>query len=246
VIVGYSRENVNTVKDILLSLLSEAEHKNYPVGKTQLVKYLYLVELDYFMDNKKRLTDLEWKFYHYGPYAFELESILELPEFAKKEFPLEGGKTYQRFALAESLQTYDLVDTKVSLIIKRVIGQWGNKSLRELLDYVYFDTEPMEAVKKRGDVLDFSTIRKEMSNVVIPLKASKKTEEQIAELRRHIAPTLKRFGEQRIREIHKDKDYEEAMRAWNEDMNKDFDPEALKNIILTITELPHDTNKKGN
>jgi len=237
---------VNTVKDILLSLLSEAAHKNYSVGKTQLVKYLYLVELDYFKDNKNRLTDLEWKFYHYGPYAFELESILELPEFAKKEFPLENGKTYQRFAVAESLQTYDLVDTKVSLIIKRVIGQWGDKSLRELLDYVYFETEPMEAVKKRGDVLDFSTIRKEVSNVVIPLKASKKTEERIAELRKRIAPTLKRFGEQRIREIHKDKDYEEAMRAWDEDINKDFDPEALKNIILTITELPHDANKKGN
>lgn len=237
---------MNTVKDILLSLLSEAAHKNYSVGKTQLVKYLYLVELDYFKDNKNRLTDLEWKFYHYGPYAFELESILELPEFAKKEFPLENGKTYQRFAVAESLQTYDLVDTKVSLIIKRVIGQWGDKSLRELLDYVYFETEPMEAVKKRGDVLDFSTIRKEVSNVVIPLKASKKTEERIAELRKRIAPTLKRFGEQRIREIHKDKDYEEAMRAWDEDINKDFDPEALKNIILTITELPHDANKKGN
>ena len=139
--------------------------------------------------------------------------------------------------------------SKVSLVIKRVVGEWGSRSLPELLDYVYFETEPMEAVKKRGEILDFSTIQKEEAHAVIPLKASKETIARVAELRKRIAPTLQRFSEQLHRgggETQKDKDYNAASAARDEEMRKEFDAEALKNITLKITDAPDAATQKGN
>lgn len=237
-------------QNVLLSILSEARSKNLPVGKTQLVKYLYLTEVEYYRETGSRLTDLEWKFYYYGPYAFELESIFDSPEFSKKEIPLENGKTFKRFAVAEPSHAYhENIDAKISFVIKRVVGEWGNKSLQELLDYVYFETEPMEAVKKRGEILDFSTIQKEETHAVIPLKASKETIARVAELRKRIAPTLQRFSEQLHRggrQTQKDKDYNAASVAWDEEMEKVLDVEALKNITLKITGAPDAATQKGN
>jgi uncharacterized phage-associated protein len=238
---------VNTTKETILSILSEAENRNFQVGKTQLVKYMYLVEVEYFRKTGKRLTDLEWKFYHFGPYAFELESILNLPEFIKEKIELGSGKIFSKFTIAEPLPKYkDIVDAKLSLIIKRVVSEWGDKALHELLDFVYFETEPMEAVKKRGDILNFSTIQREISNAVIPLKASKVTIARITELKKRIAPALKRLSEQRINALHKDKDYEEATAAWGEGISNEYNPEDLKNILLTITESPHASGQKRN
>ena len=97
---------MNNTQNILLSILSEAQSKNFPVGKTQLVKYLYLTEVEYYRETGSRLTNLEWKFYHYGPYAFELGAIFDSPEFSKKEIPLEDGKTFKRFAVTEHWYAY--------------------------------------------------------------------------------------------------------------------------------------------
>ncbi len=240
-IVGYSQEHVNTVKDILLSLLSEAAHKNYSVGKTQLVKYLYLVELEYFKDNKKRLTDLEWKFYHYGPYAFELESVLESKEFSIEVVPLPNERTYKRFAVAEAIPTYkDIVDTKVSLIIKRIVGQWGNKQLQELLDYVYFETEPMLTVERRGQVLDFSTVVKEDRIDYTPLKASREAEKKIADLRKRFEKRLAEISEIKPAKENLSEFYQQALEAWNEDETRGW--EGIERIRLTLTKPAKDSD----
>jgi len=235
---------VNTIKNILLSILTESQNKNYAVGKTQLVKYLYLVELEYFRQTKSRLTDLQWKFYHYGPYAVELESVLESQEFAKQHVPLENGKTYKRFTVAEPLPTYkDVVDTKVSIIIKRVVGQWGNKSLQELLDYVYFETEPMQAVEHRGESLDFSTILKEQNPETIPLKASKETEKKVAELRQRFQKRLIEVAEMQPAKEIISESYKLALEAWGEDETQGW--EGAEKIRLTLTKPENDSDTQG-
>jgi len=165
---------MNTTQDILLSILSEAQGKNLSVGKTQLVKYLYLTEVEHFRETGSRLTGLEWKFYHYGPYAFELETILAATVFKSEETKMSAEKSFKRITVAEPTKhCSDLVDVKTGLIIKRIIGTCGAKPLQDLLDFVYFETEPMQSVDGRGQSLDFSTIKKDESATVIPLKASR-------------------------------------------------------------------------
>ncbi len=234
-------------KDILLQILEESSIQHTSFGKTQLIKLLYLTEVEYYRNYNQRLTDLKWLFYHYGPYALAIDDILNERDFAQTKVKTNDEKDFILFKVSEGLSRYKSeVATKVSLIIKKIVGQWKDKPLEDLLDYVYFETAPMEAVQKRGDVLDFTTIKKETTQVVIPLKASKETEQRVAELRKRIAPTLKRLGEQRRTEHHEDKGYKDAIQAWDEEMNKDFDPEALKNIFITITRQSYDAGKEGN
>ena len=234
-------------KDILIQVLSEAAEKGKSLGKTRLIKFLYLTEVEYCRENGERLTNLRWLFYHYGPYALELEDILAEREFEKVEIKTQDDKEVFLFRVTEPAIPYARkIEVRLSLLIKKIVGQWIDKTLGELLDYVYFETEPMQAVEKRGEVLDFSTITKATQPVVVPLKASRETQLRVNQLRQLIEPTLKRLMEQRILERDEGKDYQLAMEAWDEEMSKDFDVEALKNISLIITRLPNHPGKQGN
>lgn len=234
-------------KDILIQMLSEAGHKGNRLGKTRLIKFLYLAEVEYCREMRNRLTDLKWVFHYYGPYAFELESILSEREFERVDLKTQNDQDVILFKVAESLSPYaHKVDAKLSLIIKKIVGQWIDRPLAELLDYVYFETEPMLAVERRGQMLDFTTVRKDNLPVVVPLKASKETQLKVAELRKRIGPSLEKLSEQGASRSEEGKEYHAAMEGWENDMDKEFDPEALKRISLTITRSTHDTGKQGN
>lgn len=224
------------VKDILLQILDESSIQHTSFGKTQLIKLLYLTEVEYYRNYKQRLTDLKWLFYLYGPYAIELEDILSDRVFEQTKMKTQDEKDFILFRVAEGMKQYKTeIDTKLSLLIKKIVGHWKDKTLEEMLDYVYFETEPMEAVERRGDVLDFTTIKKEIDQVVIPLKASKETEQRVAELRKRIAPTLKKLGERRKEQEPETELSREALEAWDEE--EQIDAEAFRHLKIIIK--PH-------
>lgn len=205
------------LKTILLGILEEASSKNYTIGTTQLIKLLYLIEVKYYQATSERFTDLDWIFYRYGPYAFELDTILQEKEFQRGQIETQSGNKFIRFRVAETASGYGKkIEPKVDLLIKQIVGTWGSRPLEQLLDYVYFETEPMELVKQRGDALDFSTI-KPASEIpsVIPLKASHETEKKVAKLREKIKPFLESMGQSHIKEQEPSIDYIEAMKAWD-------------------------------
>lgn len=217
----------------MLQILSEASLKNLALTKTQVVKLLYLAEVEFYREQGERLTDLDWLFYHYGPYALEIDTLLNEKKFEVEKKETKSEREVQLYKIAEPVAKYSThVDAKVSLMIKRIVGEWGNKPLEELLDFVYFETEPMQAVERRGDRLDFSTISREPIPPVIPLKASKETEKKVLELRKKIAPSLTKIGERRNKPEMEDEAYQEAMKAWNEE--EEINTEALRRLRITI------------
>lgn len=232
-------------KEVLLQILNEASNQNISLGKTQLVKFLYLTEVEYYRILRERLTDLRWLFYHYGPYALELEDILAQKEFESKQFTTRAEKEFVRFRVAEQIRGYKTsLNPKITLMIKRIVGQWKDKSLPELLDYVYFETEPMQEVKNRGDLLDFSTIGQESSrDKVIPIKASKAAEEKVAELRARLRPFLVSVAETRFPELKLDSECSEALKTWDEDEQPDLT--VPFGLVITITKPSTESAKKG-
>ncbi len=238
---------INSPKDIILQILAEVENGNKGIFKTQLIKFLYLIEVEYYRETGQRLTNLRWLFYHYGPYALELEDILSDGDFAKSGYKTTKDRNVIIYKVAERVDHYNRkVEVKLSLIIKKILGQWINRPLEELLDYIYFDTEPMEAVYKRGDILDFTTIKEGSHQIIIPLTASKETELKVDELRKRIAPTLKKIAEQnRVMEPISE-EYLDAMKAWDEETDKDWNAEDLKKVFINITRQLNDSDEKGN
>lgn len=131
--------------------------------RTQLVKLLYLVDVEHQRRAGRTSTNLEWVFYHYGPYAFEIEPILQgLPDMEEEVFTsAKGCKGYtyrseQDFADAES-ELHKHFSPLVKRVADRVLNEWALADLWELLDYVYFETEPMQDAT-RGRPLDFSKV----------------------------------------------------------------------------------------
>ncbi|MDI6780337.1 MAG: hypothetical protein QME25_09185 [Bacteroidota bacterium] len=207
---------------------------------------MYLTEVEYYRNNRERLTDLQWAFYLYGPYTKEVENILDSPPFEKSLVETKDSKEFIKYNIAEPTYTYQrYVDVKLSLLIKKIVGQWKDKTLAELLDYVYFETEPMKAVKQRGEKLDFNMI-KSIDEIppIIPLKASKEAEKKVAELRKKIKPFLESVGHQQAEDLAPSTDYIEAMKAWIEEE----DPTIIipPNLIIHVTKPSDNSAYEGN
>ena len=122
---------------------------------TRVVKLIYLADLEWHRRYSEPLANLEWRFLHYGPYAYEFVPILGNPDMEVAEFE---GKTARRFAYDPSQLEAPRVPQEVSSIIGDLVARWGDADVNRLLDYVYFETEPMERAR-RGELLDFSSTK---------------------------------------------------------------------------------------
>ncbi len=152
--------------DLVRYIVWYATQVGIKLTTNRLVKFIYLADL-YNARIKKgeTITGFRWRFVHYGPYcsgAWESIEQAAQADFVCKEtmdskFALE--KDYCLFSCddpeAESLE--DSIHIGVLSQLQSAIKKYGDDT-PQLLDFVYFETEPMEGVKK-GDVLDFSKAR---------------------------------------------------------------------------------------
>lgn len=126
-----------------------------PPYVTRLVKLLYLADLEWRRTHSgEPIANLTWRFLHFGPYANELADLLGGPELEVTE--LEQGKEARRFTFGKETEESGLPNDVVGLL-RQLVRKWGDVQLNKLLDYVYFDTEPMENAK-RYELLDFSRL----------------------------------------------------------------------------------------
>lgn len=129
----------------------------------RLVKFVYLADL-YFARIKKgqTLTGLPWRFVHYGPYCGEVwRAIHQAAEdglICKKSYESNFADfgEYDLFWCPgiEAGELGEQIHIGVLGQLQNAIRKFGDDT-PQLLDYVYFETEPMKNVRK-GDLLDFS------------------------------------------------------------------------------------------
>jgi hypothetical protein len=158
------------IEAIILALLSHAHSQGRnKMLRTELLKHLYLLDVYTAESNagKETLTNLEWRFHHYGPFSFQAAEILDdlgTRNILTEEF-IEGGslgdKEYRLYSLAGHSYTTSLTELGVSEPIKLLLSSTMKRcdNLSSLLDYVYFHTTPMMDAKP-GDILDFRDCKK--------------------------------------------------------------------------------------
>jgi hypothetical protein len=166
---------------------------------------VYLAELEYYRRTRRRLTNLDWRFHHFGPYAFSLAGYLGDPD--TDTLPSE----FQRVAVPE-LGERDKVasDHDSEQAVADVVRQWGDADLNALLDYVYFETEPMQSAR-RGDHLDFS--------LVLPLHATRRLvinldEKRLKDIRTKLAARAPAYAKLRRPTVGSDELFEN-LREWD-------------------------------
>src|SRR5689334_14841129 len=71
---------------------------------------------------------------------------------------IRDGVVARTFAFSDEELAASEMPEELSALLSSLVKKWGDENLHALLDYVYFDTEPMENAQ-RGEVLDFSRLR---------------------------------------------------------------------------------------
>ena len=149
------------LNSLITHIAVELSDRGIGFGKTKLVKLVYLVDVENYRARRRTLTGAEWVFHHYGPYAFEIDAALAELAFDMPRESVQTAGGYAAIALKPmsgvKSRLGEHVKTPELRLVNRIIGDWGETELNPLLDYVYFDTEPMKDAA-RGETLDFSKI----------------------------------------------------------------------------------------
>lgn len=152
------------VKILVPAIISFVNERGGGITKTKLLKLLYLFDIEYFRLHGKTFTGFDWKFFHLGPWTSQFDVVLD--------GLVEGGNVVQQslqavdyeVALLRTEESVELkravTDVRDEIHLNRILMDWGTRPTGELLDYVYFRTEPMEH-GVRNEKLDFSYVSRE-------------------------------------------------------------------------------------
>lgn len=144
------------LRALIAYVVARARDCDITLNRTRLVKLLYLIDIERVRSRREPLTGLDWVFFHYGPYAYELIDTLEAMEGT--ELTVSQWHDSVLYRAAPSAPDADGWNAGTRRTVDRVIDRFAPLDLNELLDYVYFHTGPM-ADAERGQPLDLSRAR---------------------------------------------------------------------------------------
>jgi hypothetical protein len=178
------------IEEIIEALLFFAGSQDI---KTKIVKACYLLESEYFDKTGQRLTDVEYKYYLYGPYSEAIvtsmmndKNISHIPQTSI------NGNDYDLFKLKKTS-----VISKIDPLTLSFIEKWAKimqqKTYDEMLNLAYSDKNFKKTEK--GKVINFDSdfLRKKEL-----LKKRLKEKFKNRELTKEEAEGLKRAGNEEL------------------------------------------------
>lgn len=155
------------VFDIIRYIVWYATENDIRLTTNRLVKFIYLADLYHArLKDGQTITGFPWRFIYFGPYCVEamqcIDQMANAGLICKESYDSHFGfeKEYHLFSCKdeEVEKIEEILHIGVSGQIQQAIRHFGDDT-PQLLDYVYFNTEPMADAKK-GDILDFSKVRR--------------------------------------------------------------------------------------
>lgn len=226
------------LKPLIAYIVDQVGDQGGTIGRTALMKLVYLADIEHYRRYGKQATNLQWRFHHYGPYSLELDREvralgLDIDEsvFSSAQGDCAvSGYRYRRVGDWKEVERAfnSNYDAAARRCVDRVVEQWGLDPLPTILDYVYFETEPMQDAR-RGEMLDFSKVQPETASRTSVAQAWL-SKELASEMRQRLHA---RRGTPAKKEVRKateppyDEVYEEACRVMAEDEGRlSFRPNA--------------------
>lgn len=161
------------IRDLLSVIAKEFKDRNhYPISKTRLIKLAYLSEVYYKRITGRRLTNSRWVYWKYGPYLMDYSNILEADIFTMSE-----GGDFQSIDINPDYEIPQLGMLEKSAVSRAM--DIADLDLNKLLDFVYFDTEPMIGAINRGEELDFECVKPDEAYSVKRLIVDEKTKRRV-------------------------------------------------------------------
>lgn len=148
--------NTMEIKKLLVYFIKNAPKE---LGRTELMKYVYLFEYYYFQMYGRQYSDLVFERYKFGPnqtevveatYELEREGIINILSYEN----YYGGISYNHRIENINTPEYDLDSTEVE-VASFIVDVLGKENYRGVLNVAY-DTPPMKEIikeeKKDGDL----------------------------------------------------------------------------------------------
>jgi hypothetical protein len=179
----------NSLSELLVAIVSYVTDRGGYVTKTKLLKLVYLLDVEFYRAHRAIFTGFQWKYFHLGPWTREFDPLLDglvsqgnLVEQTseRSEFDTKFLRTSEPVDLRKPFDNY-----RDEAILKTILDTWGPSTTGEILDYVYFRTEPME-YGIRNEKLDFTTIL-EQAPGIYKRPASGKTAKEITAIRKEFS-----------------------------------------------------------
>lgn len=185
-------------KDLALAILTRIEEREGSANKTKLLKLMYLADIENYRAKGETLTGFDWLFFLYGPWATEYDALLEQLD-SEGSIGLEKWSTGTVEGERISARTQVPLDrvglsTEAYFRTQRQIDTWADSGIPKLLDYVYFQTEPMQNAEKMKP-LDFTKISKEPPTLYRRLSSGTAPGEIRRLRRRFLEPRSQGIGE---------------------------------------------------
>lgn len=203
-------------------IINQVQERGASPIKTQLMKLLYLLDLEFCRRYSRVLTELQWIYYHHGPYSAQLDRILgTLPDIEESEFVSRAGRRGYAYKSTADVdrneqELIDVFGYAAKSVLDHILDRWALEDLWVLLDYVYFETEPMQDAH-RGEPLDFSKVIPAEARM-LALPKTEFPKEKLLKLRQRLAESRPKRREIRTpTPASYDSGYFEAINAMNHD-----------------------------
>jgi hypothetical protein len=155
------------IEELIYAIVWYTSNRGERLTTLRLVKFLYLTDLYHARVSKgETLTNWPWAFVYFGPWCKEVNAAIETAAknglIIAEEHPskYDDEKDYRLFWIEDTHEEPKIIDALPTYVWSKLqwaIQKWADDSYG-LLDYVYFETEPMIEAKP-GAVLDFSQSR---------------------------------------------------------------------------------------
>jgi hypothetical protein len=216
---------IEKVLTLIKAICTRVEEIGGLLNKTKLLKIIYLIDVEYYKIHKEKYTGFNWIFFEYGPWAYEYNSVFD---FMQSSPDFEIDKTacpYEAVSIACPSEKVDFADIFPSsfeaMAYRNIVNRWSLESLNQLLNYVYFYTEPMAHAIK-FDKLDFSKIHKLEPIPDFTLEKGNVEQNEIKELRKRLAEGLNEAKKAQI-DLAVTPQYDDVF--WSDMLKMDFDDE---------------------
>lgn len=143
------------MKDKLIDIITYL-YKVYPnqqeLSKTRLIKLIYLIDWKNCLQYEVQLTQINWRFDHYGPYVEDVMNIIYEKNnfFGVEEYTNAYGGRSIRVKLIDKKYKPDLSKKEIE-VINFIINKTSPLNFNELINLVY-STYPIKSNPKYSNL----------------------------------------------------------------------------------------------
>ena len=129
--------------------------------RIELLKLLYLLDVDYYKTYGEKYTELGYIYYHHGPWTKDFHSALDYmrgEEILEVKLSGEDQKEFYLYTLTGKVPRHETdMDSDAKRLLDNNLFIFEESSLAQLLNVVYTQ-EPMASTKS-GEPIDFSRLK---------------------------------------------------------------------------------------